>query len=155
MSFIATSTCLLNSCRVGDSKHFPEQHVPIPNHPLHEEILSNIQSNPSLVQLEATVLHSTPCFLREEANNLLAAASFQAVVEWWSLPLASCSPDQTIPVPTLAPNKSHGFNMQSQLMNISISFCGKEFFLLVPKFSSTFTRNPLYGQNPTALWKQH
>lgn len=51
------------------------------NYPFYEESLPNIQSNSPLVQLETLSSRSVTYHLRDETDNLLAALSFQVVVE--------------------------------------------------------------------------
>ena len=50
------------------------------DNPFGEEIFPNVQSQP-LVQLEAVSSHRVTCYLWEESNTHITAASFQVVVE--------------------------------------------------------------------------
>lgn len=61
--------------------HFPRQTLPMLDHALCEEILpkSPIETSPGATG--AIPLHLISCHLRKEANTLLAASSFQVVVE--------------------------------------------------------------------------
>lgn len=52
-----------------------------PDQPLCEEILPNILSKPVLSQLETVYSHPIICHPSKETNTLLAATSFQSVVE--------------------------------------------------------------------------
>lgn len=76
MSLSATSTHVLNTSREGDSPRPWEAHS-ILDHPFHEEILNGAQLKPPLAQFETISSHHS----RQESDALLAAASFQAVVE--------------------------------------------------------------------------
>lgn len=51
------------------------------NQPLHKKILPNVQSKPVLVRLETMSVCPVTCHVRKETGTLLAAASFDAVVE--------------------------------------------------------------------------
>lgn len=49
------------------------------DHPLHEEILPDIQSKPPLVHLQTVSLYAIICHLRKETDTFLAETSFQVV----------------------------------------------------------------------------
>ena len=51
------------------------------DNPFGEEIFTNIQSKPPLVQLEAVSSHPIASYLIEETDPHLATPSFQVVVE--------------------------------------------------------------------------
>ena len=59
--------------------HFSGQPVTVLNLLICEEILPDVQSKPSLAQLEAISLHPITCNLRKEARTHLATASSQTV----------------------------------------------------------------------------
>lgn len=66
---IHTSIKYLQGC--GLDCH-PVQHIPMPYHPFHEEILPDFQSKPPLVQIEATHSHPITYHLRKETNTHIA-----------------------------------------------------------------------------------
>jgi len=76
MSLSSTSTHLLNTSRGGDSTTYPGQPVPAPDNPFSDEIFSNIQSEPPLVQLEGTRL-----LLGKRDRSPLTTTAFHVVVE--------------------------------------------------------------------------
>ncbi len=53
----------------------------IPHYSFKEEIFPNIQPEPPLVQLKASISHAVTSYLREVADPHLATSSFQRVVE--------------------------------------------------------------------------
>ncbi|CAM9605471.1 unnamed protein product, partial [Bubo scandiacus] len=53
----------------------------MPNNPVCKEILPNIQSKPSLVQLEAITSCLIACCIVKETHPQLSATSFQVAVE--------------------------------------------------------------------------
>lgn len=55
--------------------------IPILEHPFFEESFPNVQSKPSLMQLETISFHPVTCHLRKEINTLFAVDSSQIVVE--------------------------------------------------------------------------
>jgi len=57
--------------------HFPGQPVPMPDHSFSKEIFPNIQSKPSLTQLEATASRTIASHSGEETNTCLTTTSFQ------------------------------------------------------------------------------
>ena len=58
----------------------------MPHHSFGEEIFPNIQTEPSLAQLEAIPSDSISSYEGEEANPYLATTSFQAIVENYNVP---------------------------------------------------------------------
>lgn len=70
-----TSMWFFNTLRYGNSTT-SGQAVPMPGHPLSEQIFPHIQSKPFLVQLEANTSHPVTCYLREGNDPHLATASF-------------------------------------------------------------------------------
>lgn len=83
-SLSATSSCLLNNPRGRGLRHLPEQPLPVPDLPLHEQILPNAQPKPPLAPLEAMSLHH----LRDKTGTIRPQT-----------PLSSCKASPRPPCP--------------------------------------------------------
>jgi len=81
MSLSATSTCLLNTLRDSDPITSLGSLFQCVTTLSVMKFFPNIQSKPSLAQLEAISSHSIASYLGEEINTCLTAISFQVAVE--------------------------------------------------------------------------
>ena len=81
MSWSATSTCVLNPSRDGDSTTALGSLVQCLMTLSLKTFFPNIQFEPPLTWLEATASHPITSYLGEETNTCLTRISFQVVVE--------------------------------------------------------------------------
>ena len=61
--------------------HLSGQPIPVPDHPFTEVVFPNVQSEPSLAQLEAIPSSPITSHTREEADPQLTTTSLQVVLE--------------------------------------------------------------------------
>ncbi|KAJ7412155.1 hypothetical protein WISP_98814 [Willisornis vidua] len=87
------------------------------DNPFHEEAVPNIQSKPSLVQLEAVSSCLITCYFREETDPHLATSSFQGVVKSEEVPLESpFLQAEAPPAPSAAPHQTCAPDPSSALL---------------------------------------